>query len=85
MENEVLKQLQKYIAAILDNDSITISENTIFDELEYWNSLSYRELIAYLENEFNIKISIKEILSCVNINDVIKLINKKTINTNDKQ
>jgi acyl carrier protein len=85
MENKtILNHISKYVVAILDDTRIEINESTNSNELEDWCSLSFKEFTAYIENDFNININTKEILSCINIMDVINIINKKIITPNDK-
>ena len=78
MENtEILKQMQAIFIDVLDNDEIVLTEDTTADDIEEWDSLSHIQLVAGIENHFNIKLTSKEIMECANVGDMADCIRRK--------
>ena len=78
MENtEILKQMQDIFFDVLDNDEIVLTEDTTADDIEEWDSLSHIQLVAGIENHFNIKLTSKEIMECANVGDMADCIRRK--------
>ncbi len=78
MENtEILKQMQDIFIDVLDNDEIVLTEDTTADDIEEWDSLSHIQLVAGIENHFNIKLTSKEIMECANVGDMADCIRRK--------
>lgn len=69
--NDILMKFQQIFATILDNDNISIKEDTNFDKIENWSSLLHILLIVDIEKEFGLKLTQKEILAYPTIGEMI--------------
>lgn len=78
-KEEILKKLQTIFIDVLDNDKITLNENTSADDIEEWDSLSNVQLMVAIEKEFNIKLASKEIMECENVGDIMTIIERKIV------
>ena len=79
MEREDLyKKLNEIFAEVLRLDSVNLSDETIADDVEGWDSLSHIILLSTIEKKFHIKFNMKEIVSLHNVGELVDLILEKT-------
>lgn len=71
---EILKKLESIYRDILNDDSIVLSEDTTAEDIEDWDSLTHVQIVAEIQDVFNIKFSAKEILLWENVGDIIDAI-----------
>jgi acyl carrier protein len=74
---EILVKLNEIFQDVLDDDSIVVGESTVAKDIEGWDSLAHITLIAAIEDEFNFKFDIKEVVKTKNIKDMIDIIERK--------
>ncbi len=78
MEKEqILKELENIFRVVLEDDSLTITAETVTENVQGWDSLAQINLIEEIEKHFNIHFSIGEIVVLKTIDDMIKLIQSK--------
>lgn len=76
-KNEIFQKLQQIFREVLENDNLTIYENTKTSTIKGWDSLSHINIIRQIEKTFDIHFSIGEIVVLKTISDLIKLIQQK--------
>lgn len=76
-KNEILLKVQDIFRDILDNEEITLSPETVADDIEEWDSLTHIQLIVAIEKFFKVKFTSKEILSWKNVGEMIDCICSK--------
>jgi len=69
--NDILIKIQQIFVTIFDNNNILVTEDTSFDEIEEWSSLSHTLLIVDIEEVFGLELTQKEILAYPNIGAMI--------------
>lgn len=75
--NEILSRIQDIFRDVLDNEEIELTDATVADDVEEWDSLSHIQLIVAIEKDFQIKFTSKEILSWKNIGELVDCIQSK--------
>ena len=75
--NEILSRIQDIFRDVLDNEEIVLTDSTVADDIEEWDSLSHIQLIVAIEKDFQIKFTSKEILSWKNIGELVDCIQSK--------
>ena len=75
--NEILSRIQGIFRDVLDNEEIELTDATVADDIEEWDSLSHIQLIVAIEKDFQIKFTSKEILSWKNIGELVDCIQSK--------
>lgn len=75
--NEILSRVQDIFRDVLDNEEIELTDATVADDIEEWDSLSHIQLIVAIEKDFQIKFTSKEILSWKNIGELVDCIQSK--------
>ena len=76
--DEVKERLEQVFREVFDDDTIVITDGTSAEDIEAWDSLTHVELIVAVEEEFEIKLSAKEIVRLKNVGEFINLIHSKT-------
>ena len=70
-KNDILIKLNEVFCDVFDNKDIVISEETVAEDIEEWDSLAHIQLAKELEKEFGIKLTAKEIMSWDNVGEMV--------------
>lgn len=76
-KNEILSKLSEIFREEMDNEEITLTEETTANDVEEWDSLSHIQLIVAVEKAFGIRFTSSEILSWNNIGEMVDSIASK--------
>lgn len=76
---EVYERLNKVFQDVFDDESIIVNDNTTSNDIDGWDSLIHITLIGSIEEEFRIKLSMKEVLSIKNVGELINIIANKIL------
>ena len=68
---QVIEQLQAIFCDVFDNDEIEITEDSVAEDIDEWDSLGHIQLVKELEKVFSIKFTSKEIMSWENVGEMI--------------
>ena len=75
MENRI----KEIMSVVFETDLSMIDDSASPETIENWDSLKHMNLVAILEEEFNITFSDDEILEMLNYKLILKIIRKKLI------
>jgi acyl carrier protein len=75
--NEVLQQVNTVFRDILDNEEVTVDDNSTADDVEEWDSLTHIQLVVGVEKQFKIRFTSSEIGSFKNVGEMCEGILKK--------
>lgn len=67
---DIKEFINKFAEAIEFESADELTVETEFRELDEWSSLSVMLLIAFFDEEFNKKITLNDIRSCISIEDL---------------
>jgi acyl carrier protein len=76
-KSEIIGQMSNIFRDVLDNDAITLSENTTANDVEEWDSLSHIQLVVAVEKHFKVRFTTFELTSYKNVGDMADGIMKK--------
>lgn len=76
--DQILKAVNKIFIDVLDDDDISINQETTADDVEDWDSLTHIELIVAVEKHFKIRFKSEEIQTFQNVGEMCNAIQKKT-------
>ena len=69
--------LQKFSEILEDTDLSLINPNTVFRDLEEWDSLTALSLIAMVDEEYSLKLTGDDIKKSVTLQEIFNIINNK--------
>ncbi len=69
--------IEKFTLLLEDTDLNTIDGDTVFKDLDEWDSLLALSLITLIDEEYKVKITGEEIRNSSSINDLYAVINIK--------
>lgn len=73
--SEILKQINQIFIETLDNEDITITENTQASDVDEWDSLMHVLLVDAMEKHFNIRFKAGDIQNWNDVGEIIDSIN----------
>jgi acyl carrier protein len=76
---EILDKIRGVLAEVLDNQSLQLTEGTIADQVEDWDSINQVKLLIGLEDEMHIRFAASEIEGLKNVGALIDLIERKLV------
>ena len=74
--DEILEKATDIFRDVFDDDTIVITPETTAADIEDWDSLTHITLIAEIEDEFDYKFSMKDILGMKNVGEMLDLLEK---------
>lgn len=75
--DEILKRIVMVFRDVFDDDGIQITEKTTAADIEDWDSLTHITLISSVEEEFDIRFEMREVISFKNVGDMLSAIGKE--------
>ena len=76
-KEDILKQLNEVFRDVFDDESLEITGETTAADIEDWDSLMHITLIAEIEDAFDMKFSMKEVLEMKNIGEMVQIIERE--------
>lgn len=71
---EVYERLNEVFREVFDDEEIVVCDTTTSDDIEDWDSLEHINLIAAVEHEFDIKLSMAQIVGLKNVGEMVDVI-----------
>jgi len=73
----ILEELQPLFRDILDQPNLRITRESNSSNVEGWDSLAHINLVTAIEQEYNVKFSIDELLVLKNVGEMVDLMEIK--------
>ena len=74
---EILEKLNEVFHDVFDNNDLVVTEQTNANDIEEWDSLIHITLISAVEDEFDVSLDIKTVVSMKNVGDMIDAIEEQ--------
>ncbi len=74
MNDDILQKLESIFKLFFKNDQIILKNDTVADDIEYWDSLTHIELINTIEKVFNITFTFNEVMSFETVGEMVNCI-----------
>ncbi len=71
---EVLTKVTEIIRDVFDDENIVVTEATVADDVDGWDSLMHITLLGTIEDEFEIKFAMKDVVGMKNVGEMVDLI-----------
>lgn len=74
---EIFERLNEVFRDVFDDDTITVAEDTTAADVDGWDSLMHITLISAVEDEFDIKFNMKDVVSMKHVGDMVDIIEQE--------
>lgn len=74
---EIITFLQNFVSVLDDTDETLITNETIFRDLDEWDSLTALSLIAMVDEEYSLKLTGDDIKTSTTLQDIFEKIKNK--------
>lgn len=71
---EIYKTLNEVFRDVFDDESIEVNDDTTSDDIDDWDSLEHINLIAAIEQEFDMKFNMGQIVTMKNVGEMVDII-----------
>jgi acyl carrier protein len=68
---EVYEKLNEIFQDVFDDEEITVNDETTAADIDGWDSLMHITLVGTVEDEFDIKFSVKDIAAMKNVGQMV--------------
>lgn len=74
--NGILEKVTAIFRDVFDDDTIVIGEETTAADIEDWDSLTHITLVSEIEDAFDFKFSMKDVLGMKNVGEMLDILEK---------
>lgn len=74
---EVFERLNKVFRDVFDDDDIIVTETTTSADIDDWDSLEHINLVAAVEQEFDMKFTMGQVVTMKNVGEMVDIILQK--------
>ncbi len=74
---EILEELNQVFIEVFDDDTIMVTEETTAEDIEDWDSLMHISLVNAVEDAFDLKFDMKDIVSWKNVGEMVDVIERE--------
>lgn len=71
---EIFEKLNEIFREVFEDDSIVVTDSTSSADIEDWDSLTHITLISEVEDAFDIKFSMKDVIGMKNVGEMVDII-----------
>lgn len=75
---EIMAELERIFAEALQEEQVTLTDETTAADVEGWDSVSNMIIISEVEKHFGLKLKLREIIRMKNVGALCDLIVEKT-------
>lgn len=76
-KSQIIEKLQDIIREAVDDDEVIISDTTVAEEVDGWDSLAQVMIIGQLQNELGVKFTSAEVNGFSNVGELVDAIMSK--------
>ena len=73
----ILKKIEKNVRALFMDETIVVTMEMVSSDVEGWDSFEHVNLLINLEEEFNIKFNINDVIKINNVGELVELIKRQ--------
>lgn len=79
---EILSKISESISSVLDHNNFTLTEATTANDVDGWESITHMMIINNIEQVFNIKFKLMDLMNMESVGDLIESIQKELSKSN---
>ena len=74
---EIYEQLTEVFRDVFDDDTIEVNDQTTSRDIEDWDSLEHINLIAAIETQFGMKLTMGQVVTMKNVGEMVDIISSQ--------
>ena len=74
---EIFERLDEIFQDEFDDDTIHVTDATVADDIEDWDSLEHINLVVAVEKEFGMKFTMGEVTGMANVGEMVDILLKR--------
>ncbi|KAA5825604.1 acyl carrier protein [Algibacter amylolyticus] len=78
-EEDIKLKIRAAFVKVLEHENFVLNNDTTANDVEDWGSVTHMMIITEIEQDFNIKFKLMDLMNMNNIGDLIKAIQSKLI------
>ncbi|MCR5179517.1 MAG: acyl carrier protein [Lachnospiraceae bacterium] len=71
---DILEQIRLVLADVFDDDELAVTEETTAEDIDGWDSFAQMQIIAGVEETFDIHFTIEEVVGFKSVGDMVKTV-----------
>jgi len=81
-KEDILNKVTDSFTKILGHTNFDLKDDTTAHDVDGWESITHMLIITDIENEFDIKFKLMDLMNMDNVGDLIKAVESEILNTN---
>lgn len=73
-KEDILIKVTNAFANVLEHNNFKLTDTTTTDDVDGWESITHMMIISEIENQFNIKFKLMDLMNMNNVGDLIRCI-----------
>ncbi|MEP5341505.1 MAG: acyl carrier protein [Algibacter sp.] len=73
-KEDILEKIKPVFVEVLEHENFNLNETSTTDDVDGWGSLTHMIIIEKIEEKFNIKFKLLDLMNMENIGDLVKAI-----------
>ena len=74
---ELIEKLSKIFEKVLEHNNFELTDTTTANDVDGWESITHMMIISEIEQEFNIKFKLMDLMNMKNFGDLVNIITKE--------
>lgn len=74
---QIMEEITTIFRNVFDDDEIKLEDKTTAEDIEDWDSLMHITLITAIEDHFNVKFKLKEVIGLQDVGATVDLVEAK--------
>ena len=74
---EIVAKVREAFIKVLEHESFELTETTTAEDVDGWESITHMMIISEVEEQFEIKFKLMDLMNMNNVGDLIKTIEKE--------
>jgi acyl carrier protein len=75
--DEIRNRIALLLADILDQDAVVLTDATLAEETQGWDSLAHMKLLVAIEGEWDVSFQVSELTASRNVGELVDLVQSK--------
>jgi len=78
-KENIMQKLSIIFNNVLEHNNFTLNSNTTANDVDGWDSITHMMIINEIEQEYNFKFKLMDLMNLENVGDLIKVIESEII------